>query len=81
MDYQWRHEPCLYGWKEGAAHYFVNSRNRTTVYEDGEEIDIDKLKKDEMKKLLHTRHLDSKTLDNSYQCPRKAYQEPQTIPP
>lgn len=22
-DYQWRHEPCLYGWKEGAAHYFT----------------------------------------------------------
>ena len=19
-DYQWRHEPCLYGWKEGSSH-------------------------------------------------------------
>lgn len=26
QDYQWRHEPCLYGWKEGAAHYFINDR-------------------------------------------------------
>ena len=51
-DYKFKHEPCLYGWKEG-AHYFVNSRNRTTVYEDGEEIDIDKMKKSEMQKLLH----------------------------
>lgn len=20
QDYQWKHEPCLYGWKDGAAH-------------------------------------------------------------
>ena len=26
QDYQWRHEPILYGWKEGAAHYFIDDR-------------------------------------------------------
>ena len=31
QDYQWRHEPCLYGWKEGAAHYFINDRTQDTV--------------------------------------------------
>lgn len=31
QDYQWRHEPCLYGWKDGAAHYFVDDRKQTTV--------------------------------------------------
>lgn len=31
QDYQWRHEPCLYGWKEGAAHYFIGLRSLTTV--------------------------------------------------
>jgi DNA modification methylase len=31
QDYQWRHEPILYGWKEGAAHYFVNDRTQDTV--------------------------------------------------
>lgn len=30
-DYQWRHEPILYGWKEGSAHYFVNDRTQDTV--------------------------------------------------
>lgn len=30
-DYQWRHEPCLYGWKEGAGHYFVKDRSQDTV--------------------------------------------------
>lgn len=33
QDYQWKHEPILYGWKEGAAHYFVNDRSLTTVWE------------------------------------------------
>lgn len=31
QDYQWRHEPCLYGWKEGAGHYFIKDRTQTTV--------------------------------------------------
>jgi len=30
-DYQWRHEPILYGWKEGAGHYFVKDRTQDTV--------------------------------------------------
>lgn len=33
QDYQWMHEPCLYGWKEGAGHYFQNARNIPTVVE------------------------------------------------
>jgi site-specific DNA-methyltransferase (adenine-specific) len=50
QDYQWKHEACLYGWKEGAAHYFTNERTHTTVIED--KLDIKKLTKDQMKKLL-----------------------------
>ena len=34
QDYQWIHEPILYGWKEGAAHYFINDRTIPTVSED-----------------------------------------------
>jgi len=30
-DYQWRHEPILYGWKEGAAHSWYGGRKNTTV--------------------------------------------------
>lgn len=33
QDYQWRHEPILYGWKPGAGHYFVNNRKQSTVLE------------------------------------------------
>ena len=31
QDYQWKHEPCLYGWKEGSAHSWYNDRKQTTV--------------------------------------------------
>lgn len=31
QDYQWKHEPCLYGWKDGASHYFIDDRTLTTV--------------------------------------------------
>ena len=33
QDYQWKHEPCLYGWKEGAAHNWYSDRKQTTVLE------------------------------------------------
>lgn len=52
QDYQWKHEPCLYGWKEGAAHYFIEDRTLTTVHEDEKSIDINKMSKDELKKTL-----------------------------
>lgn len=31
QDFQWIHEPCLYGWKEGAAHSWYKNRKQTTV--------------------------------------------------
>ncbi len=33
QDYHWKHEPCLYGWKEGAAHNWFTDRKQTTVLE------------------------------------------------
>lgn len=33
QDYHWKHEPCLYGWKEGAAHNWYTDRKQTTVLE------------------------------------------------
>ena len=31
QDYQWKHEPCLYGWKEGVGHLWASDRKQTTV--------------------------------------------------
>ncbi len=33
QDYHWKHEPCLYGWKPGAAHNWYTDRKQTTVLE------------------------------------------------
>jgi site-specific DNA-methyltransferase (adenine-specific) len=31
QDYQWKHEPCLYGWRAGAGHSWYNDRKQTTI--------------------------------------------------
>ena len=31
QDYHWQHEPCLYGWKDGAAHLWTSDRSQTTI--------------------------------------------------
>jgi len=31
QDYHWQHEPCLYGWKKGASHFWNADRKQTTV--------------------------------------------------
>lgn len=46
-DYQWIHEPILYGWKEGAAHYFINDRTQSTVILE-DDIDFGSMKKNEL---------------------------------
>lgn len=34
QDYQWKHEPILYGWKSGGAHFFINDRTQSTVLDE-----------------------------------------------
>lgn len=33
QDYQWKHEPIIYGWKPGAAHRWYADRKQTTILE------------------------------------------------
>lgn len=42
QDYQWKHEPCLYGWKETDSHHWYGDRKQTTV------IDFDRPTKSEL---------------------------------
>lgn len=51
QDYQWKHEPILYGWLPGQGHYFTAARYNTTVFDLEEEPDLNKLSKDELKEL------------------------------
>ena len=50
QDYQWRHEPCLYGWKGGSAHYFVKNRKQSTVID--HDIDLDLMTENELRELI-----------------------------
>ena len=52
QDYQWRHEPILYGWKDGAAHYFTEQRNISTVIDESGRPDVDSMSREEMAELL-----------------------------
>lgn len=56
-DYQWKHELCLYGWKDGAKHYFIDDRTQTTVVEDSLP-DFNTLTKAELVKILQDLHSD-----------------------
>lgn len=47
QDYHWRHEPILYGWKEGAAHYFIDDRSQDTVFIE-DDIDFSAMKKQDL---------------------------------
>ena len=51
QDYHWKHELCLYGWKDGAAHYFIDDRTQATVIED-KGLNSKKMKKEELEALL-----------------------------
>lgn len=51
QDYQWIHEPILYGWKEGAGHYFIDDRTISTALESQAE-NLRKMNKAELVELV-----------------------------
>lgn len=60
QDYQWKHEPCLYGWKDGAGHYFTDDRKQSTVFE--QRPDFEAMRYDELLKTaesLYNEHMDA----------------------
>jgi DNA modification methylase len=65
QDYQWIHEPILYGWKEGAGHYFINDRTLATVFEEVKE-NYKKMSKNELLEVINKIYTEPTTviLDN-----------------
>ena len=47
VDYKWKHEPIMYGWKDGASHNFYGAINHSTVFD--KKKDIEKMTKEELK--------------------------------
>lgn len=52
QDYQWRHEPILYGWKDGAAHYFTDKRNLATVIDESGKPDPGTMSREDLEELV-----------------------------
>jgi len=61
LDYHYKHEPIIYGWmdsdqaietgsQQGKIHYFTDSRNKATVFED--DINVKKLSKQQLQKIV-----------------------------
>ncbi len=48
QDFNWRHEPILYGWKEGAGHYYCKDFTQTTVIDDSETNNYSELNKNQL---------------------------------
>lgn len=59
QDYHWQHEPCLYGWKPGASHYFLPNRSFTTILED--EASLERMSKSELIALIQTHQKETPT--------------------
>lgn len=65
QDYQWRHEPILYGWKAGASHYFTDRRDLSTVIDESGRPDVDSMTKDEMAELLSILYDEADAVDTT----------------
>lgn len=59
QDYQWRHEPILYGWKPGAAHCWYGYRDKSTVIND--DIKISSLGKKELVEMVRAMQNEART--------------------
>lgn len=58
-DYHWKHEPCIYGWLEGASHKWYGDRKQTTVW------DIERPSRSDEHPTMKPIPLCSKPLENS----------------
>ena len=78
QDYNWRHEPILYGWKEGAKHYFAGDFTKTTVIDD--DLDLGKMSKDQLVQLAETLMRSIKTTAIQHDRPTKSDLHPTMKP-
>lgn len=71
QDYQWRHEPIIYGWREGAGHYFIVDRSQDTVIEEPE-LNLDGMTKQELADLVRGIFAQYGEHTSVIECPRPA---------
>lgn len=78
QDYQWQHEPILYGWKPGAAHRWFGDFDKATVIDD--EPDVNELTKAELKAAVRDLRNDRNTTVVRVDKPSKSELHPTTKP-
>jgi len=78
QDFNWRHEPILYGWKEGARHYFAGDFTKTTVIED--DLDLDKMTKPQLLQKVQQLMASIKTTAIHHDRPTKSNLHPTMKP-
>lgn len=79
QDYQWRHEPCLYGWKAGAGHYWEGRRDLSTVFDETRG-DWNKMSKDQLIAELKRYDQEVKTTIIYEDKPKKSDEHPTMKP-
>jgi DNA modification methylase len=80
QDFNWQHEPILYGWLEGEGHFFIGDYTRTTVIDDDAKIDLDKLKKEELLAIVKEHHADHPSTVIRHDRPTKSGYHPTMKP-
>jgi DNA modification methylase len=78
QDFNWQHEPIIYGWKEGAAHYFCGDFTRTTVIDD--DVSIKDMKKEQLVELIKEMRAGSKSTALRHDRPTKSDLHPTMKP-
>ena len=78
QDFNWQHEPILYGWKEGAGHYFCKDFALTTVIDD--ERPIRAMTKRELVRIVEALRKNQPTTILRHQRPNKSELHPTMKP-
>jgi len=78
QDYQWQHEPILYGWKPGGPHKWHGTFCHTTV-QDGMKDLLESMEKDELLKMLQAIYRDESTIIR-IDKPKKSAEHPTMKP-
>ena len=77
-DFNNKHEPILYGWKQGACHYFAGDHTQTTVIDD--DLDLSKLDKRKLIELLTDKRNAEPTTVIRVDKPNKSLDHPTVKP-
>ena len=65
QDYQWKHEPCLYGWKDGSAHFWRGGRKERTTITGFDLFELRSKKKEELLKFIEEIWCDKEDYETS----------------